>query len=114
MALPSTKELIEKDLFELLGIQDSSDEYKSQLLESMSKTVDARVINRLSDMLSEEDSKKFEELAEDGDSQAIVKLFVDKGIDLPSIVFEEAIKHRAEIVSAISLVKEIYNKKTNR
>ncbi|HSX41843.1 MAG TPA: DUF5663 domain-containing protein [Candidatus Saccharimonadales bacterium] len=106
MALPSLEEILEKDIFELLGVEGASDDRKKALLDQMTQTVELRVVNRVATMLSENDAEKFQDIAETGDSQKLVDFLVDKEIDLPQIVSEEATKHRVEVVELVKLAEE--------
>ena len=106
MALPSVKELLEEDLFKLLDIDKASDEQKQAIVQALINTVDARVINRVASLLSEDDAKEFEKTAEEGDSQGLVDFLVKKEIDLSQIVSEEATRARVEIVELSRLAKE--------
>ena len=106
MALPTFEELLGEDIFTLLGIPDAPDEKKAEILETMTTTLDARVVNRVASALSEEDAKRFNDLAEHGDKQVLVDFLVDQNIDLPLIVSEEATRLRVEIVELSQLALE--------
>lgn len=106
MALPTLDELLEGDLFELLGIKDADQEIKDQIVETMMRTIDARVLSRVGDLLSEEEAEEFKQLSETGDPQKLSQYLVDKKIDLPTIVSEEATRHRAEMIETIRLAQE--------
>lgn len=102
----SVEEILEKDIFELLGIENASDEKKQALLQTMTTTVEARVVNRVAAMLDGNAAEKFQELAEAGDAQKLVDFLVDQKIDLPQIVSEEATRHRVEVVELLALAKQ--------
>jgi len=106
MALPTIDELLEGDLFELLGISDVDDTKKASLVKTMTETVDARVINRVTALMSEEDAAQFGQLAEAEDQEGLIKFLVDREIDLPQIVSEEAARLRVELVELTRLVQE--------
>ncbi|MEK7202060.1 MAG: DUF5663 domain-containing protein [Patescibacteria group bacterium] len=105
MALPSLQEILEKDIFELLEIEGATPEKKQALLETMTTTIEARVVNRVAEMLDDKSAEVFKEISEAGDSQKLVDFFVDHQIDLPQIVSEEATKHRVEVVQLIKLAE---------
>lgn len=104
--IPSVKDILDKDLFELLGIENASDEQKQALLITMINTVDARVANRVASLLSDDDAEKFKQLADAGDSDALVDFLVKKEIDLPQIVSEEATRYRVEVAQLLSLAEK--------
>jgi len=106
MALPTINELLANDLFELLGLSDASDEKKAALIKTMTDTVDARVINRVTTMMSEKDAQEFGRLAESADQERLIQFLVDHQIDLPQIVSEEAARLRVELVELSRLTLE--------
>lgn len=106
MALPSVEEILEKDIFELLGVEAADDAKKQALIETMTRTVEARVVTRVADVLSEDEAEKFKELAEAGNADKLVDFLVKKEIDLPQIISEEATRHRVEVVELVKLAEE--------
>lgn len=105
MALPTVEEILEKDIFELLGVANTSAEEKQALLAKLTSVVDARVINRVAELLSEKEAEEFATLAEAGDGQKLADFLVDKEIDLAQIVSEEATKYRVEFVQLVKLAE---------
>ncbi|MEX0805448.1 MAG: DUF5663 domain-containing protein [Candidatus Binatia bacterium] len=104
--IPTVDDILKKDLFELLGVEKASDEEKEALVATMTKTVDARVALRVASMLSEEDTNAFQQLADSGDAQKIVDFLVEKGVDLPQIVSEEATRYRIEVAQLLNLAEK--------
>ena len=105
MALPSVQEILEKDIFELLGVSKVNDDKKDALIAQMTNIVDARVINRVAELLDEKEADQFQKIAESGDAQKLVDFLVEQEIDLPQIVSEEATKFRVEFVQLIKLAE---------
>lgn len=105
-AILTVDDILEKDLFELLGVAGASDKEKEALLATMTETVDARVVLRVASMLSDEDAKIFQSLANSGEAQRIVDFLVEKGIDLPQIVSEEATRYRVEVAQLLNLAEQ--------
>ncbi len=103
--IPSVEEILEKDIFELLDIDGASDERKQQLIQTMVTTVEARVVNRVAELLSDTEADEFKRVAEAGDPQKLADFLVETEIDLPRIVSEEATKHRIEVVQLIKLAE---------
>lgn len=106
MALPTVNELLEGDLFELLGLSNIEDDKKAALIKNMTSTVDTRVVNRVTTLMSEDDAQQFGQLAEAGDQEKLVKFLVDRNIDLPKIVSEEAARLRVELIELTRLAQE--------
>lgn len=106
MALASVQELLEDDLFALLGIEEADEDKKAEVLAAMTQLVETRVINRVASEMNETDAAEFNRLAEAGDSEGLVKFLVDKEIDLPKVVSEEATRARVEFVELTRLAQE--------
>src|SRR5579871_3060777 len=106
MTLPSLDELLEGDLFELLGIQEVDEQKKAALVKSMTETIEARAVNRITGLLSEAEAEQFGRLAEANESEKLVQFLVDHQIDLPQIVSEEATRLRVELIELTRLVQE--------
>lgn len=106
MALPSVQELLEQDLFTLLGIEGADEAKKAEVLASMTKLVESRIISRLATQLNEADAAEFNRLAEAGDSDALVAFLVKKEIDLPLVVSEETTRVRVEFAELMQLAQE--------
>lgn len=103
--IPTVEDILEKDLFELLRIPNASDEEKQRIIQSMVTTVDARVVGRVVELLSDEEADQFKTIAEAGDPQKLVDFLVEKEIDLPQVVSEEVTRHRIEVVQLLSLAE---------
>ena len=103
MAGATSKDLLEKDIFKLLDIEDVSDEKKQELFQTMMNTVDARAMTRMASELSEKEVEEFTKVAEENDPQKLKNWLETKKIDLPKIVTEEAIRYRVEITELINL-----------
>lgn len=106
MALPTVEELLSKDIFELLNIEEASEERKAAVLKAIADLVDTRVVNRLANMMSDDDAKEFGRLAESGEKEKLIDFLVKKEIDLPVIVSEEATRARVEIAELVRLATE--------
>lgn len=106
MALPTVEEILKKDIFELLKIDSADEQTKSQILKTMTNTIDARVTARVADLLDDKDSQSFKEIAEKGNPEDIVQFLVDKKIDLPLIVSEEATKYKVETAHLFGLLEQ--------
>ena len=99
----SNEDLLEKDIFELLGIPNAPEDQKNEILTTMIQTVNLRVAQRIADELTDEDAEQFKQLCESGDSDNVAAFLTEKNIDLPNIVAEEATRYRVEMASLIRL-----------
>jgi hypothetical protein len=91
-------DIIEKDIFELMGLENSSEEDKKIVMADMMETIENRVTGRLFDALSEEDRVVFEGLVEAGDDEKIKQFLKEKDIDVVKITAEEALFYKTEIL----------------
>ena len=100
------KDLLEKDILELIGAQNLPQEKKEELYKTMADTVQNRTIARLHDQLSEEDSKEFDRLIDAGDNQKVTEFLENKNIDITSLLIQEATIFKTEMVDLFKKAKE--------
>lgn len=92
------KELLEKDLLELIGGGDLAEEKKQELYTKMAETVQNRAIARIYDQLSEEEGKELDQLIDAGDSNKVDEYLKSKNLDITSLLTQEAIILKTEMV----------------
>lgn len=91
------KELIESDIFDLIGAPKSiSQEEKEALILKMYKTIENRVIARIMDKLSGREMKEFDQKMKLGQKEAFEYLKL-KDIDFNKLVLEESIILKTEL-----------------
>jgi len=100
------KDLLEKDILELVGAQDLPPEKKEELYKTMADTVQNRTIAWLHDQLSEEDSKEFDALIDAGNNQKATQFLESKNIDITSLLVQEATIFKTEMVDLFKKAKE--------
>jgi len=101
-------DLLHKDFFEILGLENISDEEKEKIMEEVGKTLEFKVLNRIWDILEARDKKLLEEWKNLMDSQNLegIKNFLEREkIDLYQIFFEEAIVLKAYLLTASKQAK---------
>lgn len=91
--------IIDKDIFQLLGLENSSEADKKQVMDDMLETIQNRVVARLYDALGEEASQAFEKLVDEGDDAKVADFLKQKGIDTARITTEEALFYKTEILT---------------
>ena len=91
-------DIIEKDVFQLLGLEGSSEEDKKKVIDDMLETIQNRVVARLHDSLSEEDRSELERLNEAGNDDVVNQFLKARGIDINQITAEEALFYKTEIL----------------
>lgn len=92
------KNLLDKDLLELIGGADLPQERKQELYTKMAETVQNRAIARIFDQLSEEEGKELDKLIDSGDKNKVDEYLKSKNIDLTSVLAQEAVIYKTEMV----------------
>lgn len=95
-------DLIDKDIFELLGLKNAPEEKKKEILENMMGTVQNRIMARILDSLNDDEIKEFEQLVSTKDETQIKDFLDKKGIDLTQISAEESLLYKTEIINQIA------------
>ena len=88
-----------EDFFSLVGLEEISEEDKDQILESMTKTVYARVYGYIYAQLSPEEQRHLDAL----DPEHLIEFFIQCGFNVPEMLTEEAINYRVELAKMFEL-----------
>jgi hypothetical protein len=101
----NTDDLVTKDLFELMGLQDMPEEQKDQIRVSILESIRDRTLLRIADALSPEDFEAYKKLLsapESADSDKQIDDFLaSKDINVNALTVEETILAKAEAVQAV-------------
>ena len=100
------KELLDKDLLELIGAEGLPPEKKTALYEQMAETVQNRTIARVYDVLSEEEGKELDSLIDAGDAQKVDEYLKNKGMDITALIVSEAMVYKTEMAELFNKIKE--------
>jgi hypothetical protein len=101
-------DLLHKDFFEILGLENVPEETKEKIMEEVGKTLEFKVLNRIWDILEEKDKALLEEWKSLMDSQDFegIKNFLEREkIDLYELFLEEAISLKAYLLTASKQTK---------
>lgn len=102
----TVSEIIEKDILDLIGGGNLSQEKKDELHSKMLKTIQNRVIARVDSILSDEEIKEWQKLVEVGDLIKIKNFFDSKGIDIEEQLVEEAIVYKTDVVTYFDYINK--------
>ena len=102
---PYYKDLVTKDLFELMGFTKLSDEKKEALAKVALETIEQRVLARILGKLSEQERKKLEKMFDERKFAEATKYIIDKKFDLEQIFAEEMLIYKNEMVQSANLLK---------
>ncbi len=92
-------EILEKDILELLGLEDLPEDQKRDLLTKMGELIEDRITLRILDFLTEEDRKKMDELLEKGKEKELDEFLKEKVPNLEELVLAEVLSFKEELVS---------------
>ncbi len=102
------EKLIDASIFELLGIDDASQEQKNKIMADVTRTIQNRVVARILDSLSEDDTAQFEKALDEGD-EATKAFLATHNVDATKLATEEAITYKVELLAMVESAEE--NKK---
>lgn len=100
------KDILDKDLLELMGAKDMPQEKKAELYTKMAQTVQNKVIARIIDALDEAGRQEFVKLIDRGDSKKTEEFLRSKGIEVSKLLVEEAIIYKNEIMALFKQSKK--------
>lgn len=91
------EDVINKDILELLGYDESlPEEKRDELYTKIVDTIQNRLLLSILDRLSDEDMKEFLELGDDG--EGFRRFFEEKNIDVTQLLMKEALIFKTELV----------------
>lgn len=98
MATPSYDDIVQKDILELLELQNIPDDQKQAIYKKLYEIVENRTILRMDHLLSEPDVDAWKKLLEQGDRAAADAFLKEKNIDVQRILIEETAMLKAQLV----------------
>lgn len=96
----SPDELLNKDIFELLGLKDVSDKERSAIIADMSETIQNRILARILDSLSAEKVTQFQQLLDGAEQKAIDDFLITEKLDIQKIATETTIMYKVQLLAA--------------
>lgn len=106
MGIIKAKDLIEGDVFELLGLQNLPEKRKEELMAKIIEGVESRVVLRIDDIIADEEREKFHQLLDQGTDQEIDIFMKDRGINVAQLAAEEALFLKNDILQNTKALKE--------
>jgi len=99
------KELLQKNIISLLGLESLSEEKKIQLLEKLSELVFKRTMVRVMELLPEEGQEELSKLVDEGDSEKTNAFIVEKIPNFEEIMNEEIVAVKEEMAEEAGSVE---------
>lgn len=93
-------DLLNKDILELMGYQNLTDQEKQEHYSRMLETIQNRVICRVDDLISPEDQEEWMNTVKSKTDQEKMDYLKSKNIHVDKIMAEESLLYKAEIVRA--------------
>lgn len=109
---PYYKDLVEKDLFELMGFTNLSTEKRNQLTKAALETISERAIARILDQVTDQD--KFSQITENQNFEQIVAYLKSINIDVEKLFSEEALIYKNEMVQSAKIIKNNLSNPQNK
>jgi hypothetical protein len=94
-------DVLDKDILELIGVKNLTDDEKADLYNKMLMTIQDRVITRLLDFLSDEEYAVILNALEQEDRSRFEQIISEKNIDLVKIFAEETLAYKIEILNLV-------------
>lgn len=92
-------DILDKDIFELIGGANLAEEKKKELYLKIGQTIENRVIARIDDALSDTEREEWLKFVDRGDKAQMEEYLRSKNIDVTKLTVEEALIYKLEIAS---------------
>jgi succinate dehydrogenase flavin-adding protein (antitoxin of CptAB toxin-antitoxin module) len=96
------REIIDKDILELIGGENMSPEEKDEIYKKMMETIQTRVMARVDDLLSDEDAEDVKQFLETDDKEGFEQFMTERNIDIKLLYSEETLFYKLELVQLMS------------
>lgn len=106
------QDIVTNDIFSLMGFQDLDQEKKDELAKKMIETINARVINRLDNMLKENEMKKFLDFMDKENIDEANQFLSDKNINMDELIAEETLAYKLQMTKQAEFMKKTSKKDT--
>ncbi len=98
--LPFGPEIIDKDIFELIGLKDVGDKDRTEMMTVIMDTIYNRVIARILDNFNVEEQKELEKALEKKDLKKVNEMLADKELpDYMSLLAEETVLYKVQLAT---------------
>lgn len=96
------RDIIDKDIMELIGAHDMEEERKEELLKTMMETIQTRVVARVDDLFSDEEAARIKIFLETDDYDRFSEFMGERNVDIKKLYAEEALLYKLELTRLIS------------
>lgn len=99
--LINPKDLVEGDIFALLGLQNLTEAQQEETMAKLIESVQNKVLIRIDDLVGEADLEAWHRVLDTGSDEEINQFLTSKNINVAQLVAEEALLIKSELVSKI-------------
>ena len=97
-----SKEIIDKDILELLGVGEIDPTKKDELYKKMVETIQTRILARVDDLLYDADAAQIKFYLETNSQEKFDLLMQERNIDIEKLYIEEALLYKLELTELIN------------
>lgn len=91
------EDIVEKNILDILGAKNMSEEEKRNIYTKALETIQNRVIMRISDKLSDQETDEWKKILDSGDKAKANEFAQNKGLDIPKLLAEETLIYKTEL-----------------
>jgi len=99
------KQLIEKDIFEAVGLDDLTDGQKQNLMIQMTESINNRVLVKIHDLLDQAGRAEWQKLLDEGKNKEASDFLESKGISVDELAVEESLGLKAQLIEMAEQLK---------
>jgi len=99
LSIDDYAQIIDTDIFELLGLENMPEDKKADIAEKIGETVISRVLANVLESLEGDKAAELKFLLEENNIEAIKQFLNENNIDLKEIVVKEAVVLKAQIAT---------------
>lgn len=99
------QEIIEKDIFTVLGLSHLREQQKTELFNEAYQTILNRILLRVADQLNSDEIDTLKNLFLENDTEKIIEFLSHKNIDIDQLLTEETVAYKIEMVSLANTLR---------
>jgi len=106
-------DIITKDIFELLGVENMPEQQKRNLYTKMLETIQNRVIIKITKELPQEALAEWEHVAKSNNQAEMAQFFDAHSINVDEMLLKETLMYKMEIVELTKPIRDANKKKAD-
>lgn len=104
-------DIVNKDIFELMGAKDMPEEKRRDLYTKILETIQNRVVTRIADNLNDKDTADWLEIKKTADKKQMNDFLAARGIDINKLMTQETLMYKMELVQLSEPLRKAGNDK---